>query len=328
MEFIYRGTFLEDDKKKLKSLLVQCDRVDENSSNIGVYFISNKSNNFDKYQRYLRKLKLSAPNDCVVKYENNELENIKYWTIRSTWRNGYPSHEDDYLDQHFGKKDTDMCDCHLDVQESVTIKKIPNYKNKHFFQLFWLESILFCDINVKELLVENNVSGIEFLNVCSGKQNLKIVEDTFQIKVLSKTIHKNILKENEFKYVDLCEYCDSTFVFPSCDRLIRYDIDDFDIKEDVFYSNDKFNKQSIIVSTKVKELIEENQLQKGLEFRPVFLRDDLNKVDNVLQIDFHTLAVESHKRFMKEKDIASEYRLRIDKYSRYSFDWYLENVVK
>jgi len=328
MEFIYRGTFHENDKIKLKKLLLLCDRIVENNSQIWEYYISNKSISFNKFQKYLRKLNQSGPNDCVIKFENNEIENVKYWTIRSTWKNGYPSNENHYLEYHFGKKVTDLCDCHLDVQYSVLLKKVPNFKNRHFFQLFWLESILFCDMSVKQLLIDNKVTGIEFLNVFSGNQSPKILGDTFQIKVLNKTKYNNILRKNEFTYVELCEYCDSTFVYHSCDSLIRYNIDDFDVREDVFYTNDKFNKQSIIISTKVKALLENHNLEKGLKFIPVFLKSDLDKVNDIIQLDTHSLAEAYHKRFMKEKDIPMEARKRIDKFSQYSFNWYLENIIK
>ena len=244
MKITYRGTFNTKDKDRLKTFLQLVDKVDIDETDIlSSYYISNDSINFNLYRETLKKYKLRAPIDCKISFTKSEVKNVKYWQIRSTWRNGYPADEDSYLKDHFGKTENSTCDCKLNLTQPVTIKKIPNLKDSHFFQLFWLESILFCSSKVKDVLEKHSISGVEILPTYKGKKEKELVKGIYQLKVTEKTMFNRLLYKNEFRYMEICKECGSFKVYSAWDGIIRYDIDEFDVTNDIFYSNDIFNSE-------------------------------------------------------------------------------------
>lgn len=327
MNIIYRGTFNTKEKDKLHAFLKLTDKVDVDKNGIlSEYYISRDSINFDRYRLSLEKLSLSAPIDCEINFTKEELQDVKYWTIRSTWRNGYPANEDSYLHDHFGKREETLCDCNLTLKNPVAIKKLPNFKNKNFFQLFWLESLLFCSEEVKRIIEKESITGIELLPTYRGKKSTELIEGTYQLKVINKTRFNRFLNKNEFRHMEKCKECGSVKVYASWDSIYRYDIEEFDVNADIFYSNDVFNSEAIIISTKFKDILVNERLTKGLVFQPVFLKNQEMILGEFKQLDYTFDERRLMENILNDSDIPIEYKEKFVETHIYDYSKYISNL--
>lgn len=325
MRITYRGTFSTNDKERLGDFLKLTDRVTiDDDALLGEYYISNDSVNFDLYQKKLKELRLSAPNDCNLKFTKKELSKVRYWKVRSTWRNGYPADENEYLKEHFGKTENITCDCNLSLTHPVSIKKLPNFKNRNFFQLFWLESLLFCSEKAKVILEKNHISGIEILPTYKGKLKRELVTDTYQLKILNKTKYHPLLKSTEFRFIEICKECNSMKVYSSWDKINKYMINDFDLNDDIFYSNDIFNSESIIISTRLKDILEKEKLDKGLEIHPVYLNGQDVILGEMKQLDYSFDERRMFEDVINDINIPVEHKINMKKHQIYDYEKYIE----
>ena len=163
--------------------------------------------------------------------------------------------------------------------------------------VFWLHDTLFCNQRAKDVFEENQVTGIEYLPVLHNKAGF--IEGTYQLKILEQTKIEKEFRKSEFKAQQICKTCNTSFVYPSPDYLTKYDIDQFDVNAEIFYSAGPFNHRSIIISRKVYDLFMRLDLDRNLRFDVVFLRDMFDLIRKVPNLNFYESSRIYHKKLPK-----------------------------
>ena len=126
--------------------------------------------------------------------------------------------------------------------------------------------------------------------------------------------------------MEICKACGSFKVYSAWDGIIRYDINEFDVTNDIFYSNDIFNSESIIISTKLKDVLEQEGLTKGLDIHPVFLKGQDDILGDLKQLDYNDDEKRILEDMLNDRDIPKEYKSKIHETQIRDYNKYIEVV--
>lgn len=221
-------------------------------------------------------------NDLVcyseTSFSKKELSDAAWLTMRSKWRNGYPQPEDAFGYERITyekEKHCVECGAGLRQKESFQIKKTPNWGQRHFMMLNWVEDELFVDDSAKTVLDTSRLSGIEFAKV-KNKQGLEFLPNVNQLVV------KNILPAGlqvdcrAINATHFCPKCGIPKYHPSGEGMYEFNRAVFENAPDIVKTNEWFGwgyaaSRLIIVSQKTYQLITQNNLDRGLVFEPVLL---------------------------------------------------------
>ena len=209
-----------------------------------------------------------------VEYSSREIDESEWLTIRSTWRNDYPQPADDFGYIHTTYDSSKYCEKCLKglVQKDLfKIRKKPNFGSKNFLMINWIHDEFFVSNKVEAAFKENNVRGVDFYKVLnlSGKE----MAETKQIYV--NTYLKPGIKNESIEYELLCQLCSFKKYFQRLGYLY-YDKSVFEnLDVDMIKSSEKFGEitccSKLFITQRVRKIIINNNLSRGLVFEPVIL---------------------------------------------------------
>lgn len=213
-----------------------------------------------------------------VIYTKEEFERAQWYSMRSKFRFEYPQPEDDSSYEKLtydNSKYCSGCGCGLKQKDSFRMNKAPQWGQRHFLMLNWIEDELFSNSIAKECLINEKISGIEFMDVVNHKKNTTF-DDIHQIYI-DKILEPGLVHlEQSVKEVLKCSRCGKTKYIGS-GRGFTYRKDAFeDVDLDVVKSFETFGDghmcaRLIFVSKKLYQLLKNNKLDKDIAFEPIQL---------------------------------------------------------
>lgn len=227
---------------------------------------------------FMRKKKAVDVEEAV--YQQTELDNAEWLTIKSTWWTQYPQPMEnmDYLQTTYDASDYCpgtgngyYCGKGLKQVRPFSIKKEPNWKGRHFMMLNWVPDELFVSHKVEEILSTSSLKGFILADVINKQQNpYSSVKQLYVQKYLYPGISADSVSQ--------------TFTCPICGFKkhitkvgpIKFKKELFSKLDcDIVKTMDKFGEigcdSLIIVSRAFYNVIKEHKIGKGLAFEPIEL---------------------------------------------------------
>ena len=219
---------------------------------------------------------LHLPSTSQLVFSQDEIDNAKWLSVRSSWLNGYPHPKSDMGYRAFTFDDTGFCDKCLNglVQKgSFILKKEQTWGRRNFFMLNWVHDELFASIKAANILESSNLTGFSFHDVIDESGD--ILKGTKQMCV--DNCLESGLNSDSVKEVLTCEKCGFVKYLRKI-GLLFYNKKAFaDVNTDVIKTYEKFGEitciSMIFASQKFYKTITENNLDQDLVFEPVNLTD-------------------------------------------------------
>lgn len=211
-------------------------------------------------------------------FSAHELENAKWLTVRSQWRNGYPQPEGSFAYERITYSCKNHCgDCGtgLSQVDSFRIKKTPNWGKRHFMMLNWVPDELFLDDVAMTELSNVSLRGLEFRNVKNSK-GTQILPNINQL-VVSAVLPKGIVADRcSIDKIYECANCGIHKYHPSGIGMHAFRKEIFEGAPDIVKTEEVFGwghvaSRLIIISPKMYQVIIKNKLDRGLVFEPIEL---------------------------------------------------------
>lgn len=232
------------------------------------------------YWPYIEKQVQSEKLFCTSEtiYDVEELCNTEWLSMRSQWRFGYPQPEDDFNYENITYTRRDycpICSSGLVQTNPFRIKKAPKWGARHFAELNWVGDELFVDDTAKEILTQEGITGISFLEVVN-KKGVEAFSNIHQIQVgriLDLGLQTNRASVREMA---LCPECGVPKFLLSGIGMLSFRKEVFDNQPDFVKSGEIFGSghyasRIILVRQKVYQTIVKNGLDRGIVFEPVEL---------------------------------------------------------
>jgi hypothetical protein len=215
----------------------------------------------------------------TTEYDKKDMDNAE-WFIISTGQYQYPQPDDDcwdYLKYTFNTDNHCMLCGIGKIQNAPYRLKQPKQKNNQFWGLYWVSDAIFVREETKIILEKEQLQKIHFSQPVLHKNN-RPIERFYQLHI-DTLLDKGYNAHNAD--MEICNSDDSEHNLKCCGR-IKYDYPKgwfvfdkkiFSKEIDFCTSNEYFGsggqaERLNIVSKRVKEIIERNQL-KGVIFKPI-----------------------------------------------------------
>lgn len=211
-------------------------------------------------------------------FTKEELDSALWLRVRSQWRFGYPQPEGNFEYDRITYSPENrclQCNCGLQQVKPFRIKKVPKWGKRFLGELNWIGDELFLNNAAKELLADNKLTGIAFLNVENkkGTEKLSDINQLYIQYVLEPGMEE---KQKYIRQRSICPTCGRMKYVPSGvgslqlpDRLFR-NAPDF-AKTQEYFGDGSYAARAIIVSQRAYRVITENKMDRGLVFEPVNL---------------------------------------------------------
>ena len=208
-----------------------------------------------------------------AEFTKDEMNESQWFSIRSTWRYGYPQPEDEgYKSSTYDNSGyCDKCKSGLVQKASFSIKKAPTWNSRNFLMINLIHDELFVSNRAESVLQSSNLSGFTFCSVLNYKN--QILESIKQLRVTNQL--NNGLKKKSISQEFICPQCSKKkyIIKPG---FIYYSGEAFkDVQVDIIKSSEEFggigSDNTIFITKKFYELLEVNKLGRGLAYRPVRL---------------------------------------------------------
>lgn len=216
---------------------------------------------------------------CSMVFSKEELLSAPWLTVRSVWRNGYPSSTStiEYKQQLYDRESLcDSCGIHPVQIYPFKLKQKPKWGNRHAFMINWVDDELFVDDAFKRVVENANIPGILFWEVTniSGDENISGV---YQLKV-NNILEKGLIDNQErIQAMCLCDDCGRRKIHLRGRGVLEFKSDIFEKAPGIVKTNEWFGwgcgaDQLILINQEVYQLIISNHLEKNLIFEPIRLR--------------------------------------------------------
>ena len=213
-----------------------------------------------------------STSECI--YTKQELDEAEWLKVKGTWYSGYPQPERDSEFINITYDSSNYCDkCYkgLVQKDSFRMKKKPSFGSRNFMMLNWVHDELFVSDRVEAIFKKNDVKGVDFYKVLSKSQ--KEMENTKQLYI-ENYIEPGFMSESVEKEL-ICPKC-SFMKYLTKLGFIYYNKNVFnDVNADIVKSHDKFGELTccsiIIVSQRLRKIILDNNIGRGLIFEPLQL---------------------------------------------------------
>ena len=284
MRIYQRFTFREDNKKVMDFIDAQNIQLEFKVGGminaIGIYeddpkyrFIIDSLANLDLH-----------PSSAHTRYTQQEMDEAEWLTIATRWENGYPqpsppSNRQKYYTETYDASNFCKCGGGSIQKNSFKVKAAPKWgtgaRQRHSLKLYWIHDEIFISQEVKKAFIENNVKGVKYLPVLTGRDNREL-ECTSQLFIEN---HLDLgLKLESIDFDESLTPC------PECGNgkyLIRagylyYDRKVFDkVEVDIIKSGENFGSlycvKEIFVNQRLRQILIANKLDKSFRFVPVQL---------------------------------------------------------
>jgi len=208
-------------------------------------------------------------------FSKKELQEAPWLRVRSKWEFAYPQPErkDGYREGVFA---SGYCmDCSSVHQiGSFRVKKAPKWGRRNFAMLYWVGDELFVNGRVKEVFLEEGITGIDYLPLMN-KRGDETLPDVHQL--LFTTILENGLVINEgIKKISTCTYCGAEKYLASQRNMLTYRKEAFENAPDFAKSREVFGAghyaaHQMFISQRVYQILSKHKLLQGLEFEAIAL---------------------------------------------------------
>lgn len=232
--------------------------------------------NWGYISQYVNEKRLLCHSETI--FSQLELSNAEWLTVRSKWKNGYPQPEASFAYEsitYSSKSFCSQCGAGLTQVNPFRIKSIPKWGNKHFMMLNWIPDELFVDESAKDILQQNDVSGISFWPV-HNKTGRETLSRIYQIAI-TDILHPGIrIDAQSIDTVIECPNCGIPKYHPTGIGMHSFKREIFDGASDVVKSFEVFGWgrsacRLIIINQKTYQLLIQHKLDKNLVFEPVML---------------------------------------------------------
>lgn len=209
-------------------------------------------------------------------YTQNELDNFEWFELRSSYRLGYPQPEEDFRHITYNNDNfCNKCGSGLIQKDSFYINKLPKFKSRNFFQPFWIEDELFASNKVVEKFMEEDITGIEFIEVKKYRKN-ETIENVMQLKVNTILPKGLIVNYDDYEKEINCSKCGTNKYILKGSTVLKFKRNLFNDVPDFVKTFEQFGEgwictRNIIVSKRVYDVINANKLGRGLIFEPIEL---------------------------------------------------------
>lgn len=214
-----------------------------------------------------------------LEFSKEELQAAPWMVVRSVWRTGYPQPSDGYAYKNITYTDEDMCEhCSVGLRQvkPFRMSKVPSWRRRHFFSLFWVEDELFVSDTVKEVFQKAGVSGVSFLPV-QNKAGTKEYEGIYQLHIPYLLPNAIVPSDTFLKKITVCPVCGIPKYCQNGSGKTQLKAEAFVNAPDIIKTGECFGgmpgiaSRKIIISQKVYQTIVEHKLDRGLMFYPVDL---------------------------------------------------------
>lgn len=238
--------------------------------------ITESDPHWKKISNYISMYKLSPITETI--FSKEELSQAEWLCVRSTWRNGYPQPEDDYGYEELTytrEQYCAECGCGLVQCDAFRLKKQPNWRCRHFFELNWIGDELFISNVAKSVFENNAITGVTF-HCVKNKKGTDEIADTHQL-VVPFSLKKGMdIERTAITKVHLCQKCGETKYVYSGRGPMVFKKEIFNNVPDVVKTQEMFGdghwtSKLILLRQKVYQTIIDNNLEKGLVFKKVEL---------------------------------------------------------
>jgi len=236
------------------------------------------SDNFYEIKNFLASYKIYNHSANVrLIYTKEEIEAAEWLTISLSWYNGYAQPQDGWGYIHTTYDSSKMCDkCYAGLvqKDSFALKKPPKWGQRNFFYVYGAYEI-FISNRVKSVFMDNNVTDVEYYDVIKYSKARNIIDDTKQIYV--KTYLQPGLKDESIYEVFTCVKCGAV-KYDIKKNYFYYDKKVFDgITADIVKTSESYGVEGskgtnlIFVSQRLRKILIDNKLDKGVYFAPIQL---------------------------------------------------------
>lgn len=211
-------------------------------------------------------------------YTEEELSNADFLRVWSCWRQGYPQPEEGLAYQSITYSNGSYCrECGRGLlqQSPFRVRKSPNWGNRHFMMLNWVQDELFMDDVAKNVLSDAGIEGADF-QVILNKSGMTIIPNMWQWNIYN-VLPSGVRFDNcSLDQIFFCRSCGECKYHPTGTGMLSFQKEVFQNAPDVMKTGEVFGSacaasRRIIVRQKVYRLIKESQLHRGLVFEPVKL---------------------------------------------------------
>lgn len=272
MEYIYRFVLSSLENKSEINYLDKKNIEYEMEDGICVVKLNSSCDQFDKV--YKKLFKVYTPLITAI-YNSEDFKKAKWYTIRSKWIAGYPQPEDDFPEGTYDLKNA-CSECYFGITQvnKFRIKKEFEWKNRHFFMLYWVSGELFVKSETAILLKDNDIIGFEMLDL---KLKTEVCKETKQMIITNK-LEPGLIINESIKMVMECEKCGNKSYYSDGRQLVYkksiFDNLDVDIiKSYEVMGNELVNSNKILISKKFYNFLIDNKLDKNLVIEPIRLVD-------------------------------------------------------
>lgn len=214
--------------------------------------------------------------DYEKQFTEEELQAAEWMIIRSSWHYGWAEPEIHSNNNPTFSRNNYCSSCRSGLIQVAPFrtKKRPNWKKRHFFSFTNVWDELFVSDHAKEILLKENITGIDFCEVLS-KNGKQLLEGVSQLAVKHSILPAFVETENIVKAHHICSLCGRKRFLLDSALKESYQKNRFDNAPDVIKTQDLFGAElgvpKTLIRQKVYRTIVENQLSQGLCFYPVSL---------------------------------------------------------
>lgn len=236
--------------------------------------IYENSNNWENLYKLMCKYDKHSISECV--YSKKEMDTAEWLRIRSKWRSEYPQPEEEYEKITYdGSMYCSSCGCGLVQKNSFRLKKTPKWGKKNFLMLNWVESELFINNKVANLIQKEDVKGYDVTPVMNNNTN-ESLDNIKQLKIRKALKSGIVFEDVDVIKVNKCSQCYSEKLLLSGRSPLVFKKDIFTESVDIIKTNEFFGDglvclQMIFISKKLYKLFCKHGWEKDLKIEPLTL---------------------------------------------------------
>lgn len=211
-------------------------------------------------------------------YTKEELDQAKWFTIRSQWRWQYPQPSQNGAYRHITYSNQNTCiECGSnEIQiDLFRLKMAPKWGKRHFLMLNWIDDELFSSDYARSVLSDSGLRGLSFLDALKSGNREKM-ENINQLKIDHILPEGLIDQDNTIKEITTCKIC-GVKKYVMAGRGLVYKKSVFSNDVDIAKSFEVFGfghyaPQCIFVNRRFYDIIIINGLDRNLVFEPLKLK--------------------------------------------------------
>lgn len=277
MEIQKHICFREDEVPSLVEYLIRNQIVFDSNEILSGLDIYESNPHWSFVDEQIQRHNLFCQSETI--FSKEELRNARWLSMRSQWRFGYPQPEDNFKYETITYTRTNYCsECSSGLLQinPFRIKKEPKWGQRHFAELNWVGDELFLSNTAEELLTQERITGISFLDVYD-KKGVNVFPGIRQLAVDNVLPLGLEADSKSVREVEVCPVCGIPKYLLSGIGMLSFQGKIFDDKPDIVKTGEIFGSghyaaRIILVRQKVYQTLMHYKLDRGLVFEPVELR--------------------------------------------------------